>query len=320
MKRWLATAALVPAMLSMASTALGSSSYPDAMKSHLGLSSTPACTLCHEGSPGFGTVTTPFGATAKGTYGLVAQDTTKLATVLNAMAKDKADSDGDGTPDIDELKAGTDPNAEGNITAVEKPELIYGCQARIAGEQRSGAAAAAFLSFALAAGIARRRRRRLGMGGALVTVTITSLLVAGCYDVSFVASEVCASGLAWTGGDKESPNMHPGAACIKCHHDQEGPSFQIAGTVFPGPGLDDDCFGSFGVEVLVTGADGKSVKMSTTESGNFYTELPVKMPYRAEVIVGDKRNTMVSEQSNGDCNSCHTVKGESGAPGRIVLP
>jgi len=26
------------------------------------------------------------------------------------------------------------------------------------------------------------------------------------------------------------------------------------------------------------------------------------------------------EQTNGDCNACHSAEGEQGAPGRIVLP
>lgn len=323
MKRWLGSAALLSATLLLGSEASASSSYPEEVKAHLGLSSTPACTLCHEGTPGYGTATTPFGASAKGTYGLSAQDTSKLDSVLDSMATDKVDSDGDGVSDIDELKAGTDPNSAGGITAVQKPDLIYGCQARVAGEQPGGAGGlAAFFAVALGVGWARRRGRRrlLGLPLALGAATLGAVLVAGCYDVSFVSTEVCATGLAWSAGDTGSPNMHPGAACINCHHDNGGPKFTVAGTLFPGAGLADDCFGSYGVEILVTGADGKSVKMSTTESGNFYTELPIKTPYRAEVILGGKKNIMVGEQTNGDCNSCHTVKGENAAPGRILLP
>src|SRR5215208_1118410 len=36
----------------------------------------------------------------------------------------------------------------------------------------------------------------------------------------------CSSGRQWTGGDRESPEMHPGGACIDCHsRDDEGPRF-----------------------------------------------------------------------------------------------
>ncbi len=320
MNRWI-SAALFTATIAVAPSARASSTFPAEVKSHLGLASTPACTLCHEGTPGTGTATTPFATTARGSkYGMVSQDTTKLAAVLDAMAADKTDSDGDGRSDIDELKAGTDPNAAGNIVAVTKPEIVYGCQARLAsGAPGPSGAPLGALVLLGAAGWAGRRRR-LGMTAALGVALGGAVLLGGCYDVSFVGTDVCATGLAWSAGDVGSPNMHPGAACITCHADTDGPHFTIAGTVFPGPGLGDDCFGSYGVTVLVTGADGKSVKMTTTESGNFYTELPVKMPYRAEVIVGKKTNVMVAEQSSGDCNSCHTTAGINGAPGRIVLP
>lgn len=319
MTRRLGSAALLTATLLLGAPAAASPSYPPEIKSHLGLESAPACTLCHQGTPNYGSATTLFATTARKTYGLSAAKTSKLDTVLDAMEADQVDSDGDGVSDIDELKAGTDPNTAGGITAAPKPELVYGCQARIAGGQSSGAAGLGFLTLALALRLARRRRL-LGMTGALAAAATAALLSAGCYEVSYVSPEVCATGLGWTAGDTGSPNMHPGAACKACHQENGGPTFQVAGTVFPGAGLADDCFGAYGAEVLITGADGQTVKITTTESGNFYTELPIKTPYHAEVIVGGKSNSMAGEQTNGDCNSCHTVKGANAAPGRILIP
>jgi hypothetical protein len=104
--------------------AQGSSIYPPEVRAHLSLSYTPACTLCHETeSGGFGTVTTPFGKSMMA-RGLVAQNIASLDTALDALAAEHTDSDHDGVPDIDELKAQTDPNAAGG-GSVTPPS--YGC-------------------------------------------------------------------------------------------------------------------------------------------------------------------------------------------------
>lgn len=102
----------------------GSSIYPPEVRSHLSLSYTPACTLCHETeSGGFGTVTTPFGKSMMA-RGLVAQNLASLDTALDALSAEHTDSDHDGVPDIDELKAQTDPNVAGG-GSVTPPS--YGC-------------------------------------------------------------------------------------------------------------------------------------------------------------------------------------------------
>ena len=102
----------------------GSYIYPPEVRSHLSLSYTPACTLCHQSeSGGFGTVTTPFGKSMMA-RGLVAQNIASLDTALDALAAEHTDSDHDGVPDIDELKAQTDPNVAGG-GSVTPPS--YGC-------------------------------------------------------------------------------------------------------------------------------------------------------------------------------------------------
>jgi hypothetical protein len=102
----------------------GSSIYPPEIRAHLSLSYTPACTLCHNTpSGGFGTVTTPFGKSMMA-RGLVAQNLGSLDTALDALAAEHTDSDGDGVGDIDELKAGSDPNVGGG-GSVTPPS--YGC-------------------------------------------------------------------------------------------------------------------------------------------------------------------------------------------------
>jgi mono/diheme cytochrome c family protein len=114
--------------------------------------------------------------------------------------------------------------------------------------------------------------------------------------------------------------MHPGLACVDCHAQNGGPKFTLAGTVFAGA-APDDCLGAKAT-IVITDADGKSIEIGANESGNFYTNLAVKMPYQAKIVSADKKKSkiMLSPQSTGDCNTCHTVTGANGAPGRITLP
>lgn len=145
--------------------ALASSPFPDVIKTHLSLSAPPAasCTLCHtNGNTGFGTVNTPFGKSLRG-KGAVATDEAKLKTALDGLASAMTDSDGDGTDDITELKAGRDPNvadgstdggtgggAGGGGGSSGPGALKYGCGASVVPE---------LSVFAVLAVLAARRRR-----------------------------------------------------------------------------------------------------------------------------------------------------------------
>lgn len=130
---------------------MASVSYPSVIESHLGLTSpvSESCALCHtNGQTGAATVNTPFGKSARA-KGLVAGNDAKLKQVLDAMAADRTDSDGDGVSDTDELKARTNPNAAGTISPAET--LKYGCGAQ--------AAPGALGVGGLLAWLLRRRRR-----------------------------------------------------------------------------------------------------------------------------------------------------------------
>lgn len=98
--------------------------FPDAISRELALSAPPPCATCHAGGvTRRGTVTTPFGTTMR-SRGLQAYDEASLKRALAALSAEKKDSDEDGTPDIEELKAGDDPNVAAG-DSLPPPE--YGC-------------------------------------------------------------------------------------------------------------------------------------------------------------------------------------------------
>ncbi|MFO0683214.1 MAG: hypothetical protein U0234_14245 [Sandaracinus sp.] len=139
---------------------------------------------------------------------------------------------------------------------------------------------------------------------------------------------VCTSGTYWTRRDRGSELMHPGMACIDCHSLGEGPDvpLTIGGTVYPTSHEPDDCNGSSEalaggtVTVTITGSDGASVQLTTNEAGNFMYDQPIAFPITATVEVGGRVRAMTTPATSGDCNSCHTESGTSGAPGRIQAP
>lgn len=145
----------------------------------------------------------------------------------------------------------------------------------------------------------------------------------------FSAAPTCTSATLWTGGDKESPDMHPGRACIDCHtrgvRGERGPSFALAGTVFATGHDPDDCNGANGkvegVVIEITDALGRIQRITPRSSGNFYVEKQaLATPYTARVLYAGRVRAMATPQTSGDCNSCHTAAGANGAPGRIALP
>jgi len=137
----------------------------------------------------------------------------------------------------------------------------------------------------------------------------------------FTAPPTCTSNRTWTGGNSGSSSMNPGLACIDCHSRSGGPSFTIAGTVYPTGHEPDRCNGFSGAaQVVITGADGRTTTLTPNAAGNFYSTASIARPFQAKVVYQGRERMMGSAPSSGDCNSCHTQSGSSGAPGRIVLP
>ncbi len=140
---------------------------------------------------------------------------------------------------------------------------------------------------------------------------------------------VCTSGQTWTLGETKSADMKPGSDCPTCHvlgGDASGKVFDIAGTVYPTAHEPDDCDGVSTATVVITDAKGATTSLSVSAaSGNFYHDsalgfLPIATPYTATVTVGSTSRAMITPQTDGSCNHCHTTAGTLSAPGRVMAP
>lgn len=117
----LALATLVSPNLAGASQA-----FPDHLVTKLQMPCAPGCQLCHlDASGGPLKINAKFGEAVK-FAGATVVLTDNLDTALAKLTVDNTDSDGDGTSDIAELQAGTDPNAAG---AELCGGIKYGCGA-----------------------------------------------------------------------------------------------------------------------------------------------------------------------------------------------
>lgn len=140
---------LVPLALVTASTALATPNFPGVMQTELKLSNTPDCNLCHVGVQARGTVNTPVGS-ALLQRGMVAYDEGRLLAALTSLRSQAVDSDGDGTPDVEELIAGKDPNQSDENPDELPPEPSFGCA--------TGPGATAFWMLLVSLGALMRRR------------------------------------------------------------------------------------------------------------------------------------------------------------------
>jgi hypothetical protein len=135
------------------------------------------------------------------------------------------------------------------------------------------------------------------------------------------AGAYCTSGVLWNQANDPSPLMNPGLACNACHQISGGPNLRIAGSVYTALNEKDLCYGRPNLTVRVTAADGKIYNLPVNNAGNFFLDkMAPKPPFKAMVIDGNKTRMMQGSVTSGDCNSCHTMAGKNGAPGRIIAP
>jgi hypothetical protein len=158
-------------------------------------------------------------------------------------------------------------------------------------------------------------------------------------DPGFNQASVCQSMSYWKPDPitaNGSADMFPGEPCLACHanppppYTHQGPPYVIGGTVFTTGHVPDACQPTADEQaelsqamVYARDAKGMLVSMIVHPSGNFYPKgltMPVIYPITAWVSYQGRERHMLGAQMSGDCNTCHTDPGASGAPGRIVLP
>lgn len=139
------------------------------------------------------------------------------------------------------------------------------------------------------------------------------------------AAPGCTSGVLWKDGNNGSPLMHPGLACSACHQQMGGPNLRFGGTVYKTLHDVNDCNGAAPpptITVTITDKNNRTANATVNAAGNFLVQGGPRLmpPYSAKITEGAKTRVMAGKVTSGDCNSCHTVAGANGAPGRILAP
>jgi hypothetical protein len=75
--------------------------------------------------------------------------------------------------------------------------------------------------------------------------------------------------------------------------------------------------------VEITDSAGVTRSITANAVGNFSSSFGTgwpQFPIHARVLFQGRTRAMSRTVPTGDCNSCHTLAGDQGAPGRIALP
>jgi hypothetical protein len=160
--------------------------FPGYVQTHLDLTYTPPCTICHQtlagGAPA--TLIHPFGQAMLKYGGLTPSSSeAQVGAALDALTAAKVDSDCNHIIDTEQLQQGRDPNfpgeyIDGEAGAPEDPAdggcpnplqpVLYGCGAQLSPADPSWEGSVAFitgLGTALGLALARRRQVRSRLSG-----------------------------------------------------------------------------------------------------------------------------------------------------------
>jgi hypothetical protein len=111
---------------------------------------------------------------------------------------------------------------------------------------------------------------------------------------------------------QDSGHHNPGLDCLTCHNGQmpTAPLFKVAGTLYNGGAP------VIGGTIRVHTADGQTLKLVSTQNGNFYTSMAVQFPITVEASACPDTQVMPDPitGSSVSCNNCHD------AAQRIHLP
>lgn len=135
----------VAGALLLPGVAFASPDFPSTVRTHLDMSCTPKCSICHLTDPGLGSnANQVFAQTILGQVGERSLSPETLVEILDELAAAQTDSDEDGVSDIDELRGssgeGSGQAGAGSSGATRDPsvvgagdpcagEVLYGCGA-----------------------------------------------------------------------------------------------------------------------------------------------------------------------------------------------
>lgn len=159
-------------------------------------------------------------------------------------------------------------------------------------------------------------------------IALLALLAPGCIGTS--PEQARADELYAMGADDDGDEDHnPGFPCTDCHGPIEGPSFELAGTIYrtplPDPGASGQHRGEGGIEVHVRDARGVEHVAITNRAGNFMfgdgdegstrveaLTFPLEVWVRRDGIE-QRMETLIQRERS--CSTCHLCAPGECAPG-----
>lgn len=167
-------------------------------------------------------------------------------------------------------------------------------------------------------------------------VTLVGLMASGCIGTG--PEQARYDELMAMGADDDGDEEHnPGFPCADCHGPVNGPSFELAGTIFrtndpPIGGERGQRQGMQGVVVFIRDAAGAEYTATTNEVGNFIfgdgdegtvrVDAPLEFPVSVSIAADGLEQEMLTQiHRDRSCSSCHLCAPDDCAPSeRLIGP